>query len=171
MKKLMAMMLLVGLSIMLVFATAMAQNGDEPVYINPYFDENVSVQPGQEVILWNGWLACTRGQTRSFLTAVHQDWYLDGQPLFASDEDEAQYWSPIEPAEDTTGCISGHEGQAWLTLWFYSLGSFEEGQHPLSLELWLDHPVNDGYDGDGDGQPDKYSGSFGLSTMDILVAP
>jgi hypothetical protein len=121
MKKIIAVSLLVCLSITLVFTTALAQEEQEPVFVFPYFDEYVVVSPGQEVVLWTGLVTCTRGQAVSFLNSVHLEWELDGEPLFSSDEEVAEFWFPIRPWDGPPGCISAQGRQSWFDFWGYSL--------------------------------------------------
>lgn len=169
MKKVGTITLLVCLMIATVYTAALADNGYPPVYVVPYFLDEVNVYPDQEVILAMPVISCTRGQAVSYLTAIHMDWMHDGQPLFASEEEFAEHWWPIFP-EDQTGCISGQESQGWTAVWVYSLGYYDElGDHVVSVEMWLDHPVNDGFDSNGDGRPDIYSGTLGEFTTTIHV--
>lgn len=169
MKKVGIITLLVCLLIATVYTAALADNSYDPVYVVPYFIEEVNVYTDQEVILAFPWISCTRGLTVSYLTAIHMDWMYDGLPLFASEEEFAEYWWPIFP-EDQTGCISGQKSQGWTAVWVYSLGDYDEpGEHVVSVEVWFDHPITDGYDSNGDGIPDIYSGTLGVFTTTIHV--
>ena len=51
----------------------------------------------------------------------------------------------------------------------YPLRFDEVGTHQVDYELWLVHPVVDGYDSDGDGRPDMYRGSLGTASTTIEV--
>ena len=172
MKKIIAVSILVCLTITLVFSTALAQ--EEPAFVSPVDGTYFEVSQGQEVVLWDGWVACTKGLTTAFLTSVHLYWELDGEPLFTSDEEVAERWHPIQPWDLSSECIAAHEGQSWFAFWGYPLGSFDEvGTHTVKLEVWFDHPVTDGFDLDGDKRPDIYSGSTGLlsATIEVVEGP
>lgn len=146
---------------------ALADDPPPPIWLFPFEGTEVEVFTGQEIILATVWAACTQGQIQSFRTSAHLDYRLDGVPLFPNDED-VDIWSPTFSWEDfiwgdlREGCISGHENQAYWTLFNYSMGSFSApGDHTLFLDYYYDHPITDGYDGrDGiyDGIPDHYSG-------------
>jgi hypothetical protein len=172
MKKLIAVLLLVCLTVAPVFNTALAQ--EEPVFVNPAVDTYFQVSQGQEVILWMGWIACTRGLATAFLTSIHLDWELDGTPLFTSDEETAEFWLPVQPEVPDSACVSplGNR-QTWATYWMYSIGSFDEvGTHTVDLEISLDHPITDGFDFlVEDGRPDLYSRGSVLFPATIEVVP
>jgi len=173
MKKIIAVSVLVCLTITLVFTTALAQ--EEPAFVSPIDGTYFEVSQGQEVILWMGWVACTKGLATDFLTSVHLYWELDGEPLFSSDDEVAELWFPLQPHQPYSVCIPAvGRQQTWFAGWGYPLGSFDEvGTHTVKLEIWFDHPVTDGFDSDGDKRPDIYSGSTGLlsATIEVVEGP
>ncbi len=174
MKKAIATALILFVAVVLAITPVLAQ---EPVLVFPFFSPpDIDVPAGQEVLVLTGWVACTRGLVRSFLTSIEVELFLDGQQQLSVEEAD-EIWGPIvdtfpngEPV-DPTGCIAGNEGQAWVTLWGYSLGAFDDvgAEHPLGMVWTYGHPVNDGFDLDGDGKPDKYTGSMDWSTTLHIV--
>jgi hypothetical protein len=173
MKKIIAISLLICLTVTPLFNTALAQAPGEPAFVSPIDGTYFEVSQGQEVILWMGWIACTRGQVTAFLTSAQLDWKFDGAPLLSSDEDVADFWLPMQTNQPYSECVSPiGDRQTWVAYWVYPIGSFDEvGTHTVDLEIWLDHPVTDGFDGNGDRRPDLYRGSFGLLSADIAVVP
>jgi hypothetical protein len=105
------------------------------------------------------------------MTSADLDWEVDGVQLFSSDKEVDEFWRLIEPIDANSECISGHAGQSWVGYWWYSIGSFDDvgGTHIVKLEQSFDHPITDGFDSDGDGRPDLYSGSSGLASTEIVV--
>jgi hypothetical protein len=99
--------------------------------------------------------------------------YLDGVQSLGPDDGIEQYWSPIEKApfgEYGQYCI-GHPDHLWGSSWRYSLGTLPLGEHELYSILWLEHPITDVADYDGDGIVDVFRGSFGERTKIINVIP
>jgi hypothetical protein len=173
MKKIFALSLLVCLTITLVFTTALAQEEQNPVYVSPIDGTYFEVSAGDEIVLWNGWVACTRGLATAFLTSFQSSWELDGESLFSSEEEVAEFWFPLQPHQPYSECIPEvGRRQTWFAGWWYPIGSFDDvgNTHTVTLNFWFDHPVTDGFDLDGDGRPDKYSGSESLSAT-IKVVP
>jgi hypothetical protein len=118
--------------------------------INPWWSEE-TVRTDDDVILYvrNG--ACTRGLVESFQRAAHIDVSINGEPLFPQG-DEIQYWGLIE-SMDIDGCKAARHGKnASMSYWQYQLSPLEPGIYDVYVHYWLDHPVIDGGDWDGDGK-------------------
>lgn len=121
--------------------------------INPLGTDgsDFSVRPSDEILLRWGWGACTAGQVQAFVSAVDVATSLDGQRI----EGE---WSTPEEAPQLAGYCTGNGRLGWVTNWEYLLGNLEPGAHTLHTTVTITHPVTDGFDSDGDGHPDRYSG-------------
>ena len=170
MKKLIVISVLLCLAFAPISATAFAQSPDS-VEINPLYVDEITVSTDQELILRVGWGACTRGLVQAYITAAHYEWTLDGAPIFL-DEETAQYFGPIEPMGPSDTCVAGN-GTLWASFWRYPMGTLDAGTHEISVHQWLDHPVIDGGDYDGDGRLDRFTDQAwdGTVTVHVVVEP
>jgi hypothetical protein len=132
-----------------------------------WWDE-VIAHTHDEIVLRAGWGACTKGLVKAFQKAAHIDITINREPLYP-EGDEALYWSAIEPIE-LEGCKAAPNGsQASGSAWRYSLGSLEQGVYEVYVHWWLDHPIVDGGDWDGDGKMDRVEGTLVENTITIVV--
>jgi hypothetical protein len=172
MKKTIIIVIVLCIALLFVYATAIAQSEDDYVVINPPFSDPVrTASTNQEIIVRTGWAACTKGLVRSYITAAHHDWYLDDVPLFSSPDEMVEHWGPIVPwvSPNIEYCIAGNEKTASKVYIEYNLGTLEVGEYDLRAYHWLDHPVTDGYDADGDGRPDLHKDFRYDVTIHIIV--
>lgn len=161
--------LLLGLvALALTFSVTMAEESTTE-YCHPVFDEECWVEPGDQLIIYHGWLTCRRGLIEAFLMAIEeQEYTLDGHLLWGTQE-TSQYWGPIEEewVPQIESCM-GHPSTGYRTYWEHEL-DLDPGEHELHLSLWLRHPIIDGGDWDGDGHPDWFSGHLHDATVKIHV--
>jgi hypothetical protein len=135
--------------------------------INPWWSE-VTVRTEDEVSLNVGWGACTPGLVKAFQKDAHIDVTINGEPLYPVG-DEALYWGAIGPIE-LEGCKAAPNGnQASTSSWQYTLSPLEPGIYEVYVHYWLDHPIVDGGDWDGDGKMDKIEGTLIENTITIIV--
>ena len=165
-KKLFVISVLLCLALVPISATTFAQS-PESVEINPLFLDQVTVSTDQELILRAGGGACTRGLVEAYITAAHYEWYLDGVPIFLG-EGTAQYFEPIEVIGPVDWCVAGN-GTMWGSFWRYSIGPLAAGTYEISVLQWLDHPVIDGADWDGDGRLDRHGDTPWEGTVTVSV--
>jgi hypothetical protein len=134
-----------------------AQSEDEIRYISLAFAaDRVDIDASDYVVLGYGWVACTRGLVRVYLTGENIELGIDNRPHYIADGKD-QYWGPIVSTEDEDAqqyCIAGDKIRLWSAHWDYPLGILEPGEHTVYYHHWLDHPVTDGGDYNGDGQID-----------------
>ena len=128
----------------------------------------VTVQAYDELVLRSGWRACTPGLVTAFVKAAHVDLTINGDPLYP-EGDDTLYWDPIEPFEFEGCTVAPNGNQASVSRWRYPLGSLLPGTYEVYAHMWLDHPIIDGRDEDGDGQMDVYKGTIIENTFTIVV--
>jgi hypothetical protein len=138
---------------------APASESQEPVEISLLAGE--SWVPGNTpIVLRFGWETDTREQIADFLSSVELVVSLDGELV----PDAGQYWSEIEESGDRD-----QNGDAnYRTMWLYPLGVLTPGTHQVESELRFQRPVTDGFDANGDGVPEEYSGTMPFS-LQIVV--
>ena len=130
----------------------------EPVEISLLAKEG-RVPGNTPVILRFGWEADTSEQVGDFLSSAELVVRLDGGLL-----DGGQYWSDVE---ETASRDPNGEAN-YQTFWRYLVGVLTPGTHQVEAELRLQRPVTDGFDSNGDGVPEEYSGTMPFS-LQIVV--
>ena len=171
MKNITMIAILVLLSFVMVSSVASAQDGQDIIVIYPTrWDSSQTVYSDQWIVFASGWGACHHGNVQSYLTASYLEFILDGQLLFASQDEVSQYWGPIfqVPAgPSATACMGKTPEMIWRADWSYDYGYLEAGDHTLRFINKVDHPVTDAADYDGDGNPDLFKGI--LRDMEITI--
>ena len=169
MKKLVAVFILICLAITLMHATAFAQDGE--VTIVPYRWDNSTVYSDQFIYLHAGWGACRLGAIQAFRSATHISWTLEkAGEVVNNDEATRQFWGSIHPITPQPDICLGNTPESILAIsWDYPLGQLEAGDYSLHFVWWLDHPVTDLGDTDGNGRPDFYYGLFQDVELSIHV--
>lgn len=166
--------MLLGLTFSLVFVSALAQeSNDFLIFPYPRNGDEYTVSTEDNIIIGFGWAGCRYGAVQSFLTASQVSWTLTkGDVQVASGADDNQYWGPIVETPVGTGataCIGKIPEHIWSTAWRYPLGQLEAGVYTFHAHWWLDHPVGDVADYDGDGVPDFLIGTVVDHTITIYV--
>ena len=168
MKKIYWVFLLV-LILLIALGSGVAQANDEVLVNlrNGYSD----VTTDTNIILTMGWQACRRGVVQAALTSIQMELYLDGVQFLGPEDGIIQFWGPIEkvPGGDEF-CIVTQE-YVWNTQWKYFLGKLSAGEHVVYSILWLDHPITDVADYDGDGKIDVFKDLMLERTRIINVVP
>jgi hypothetical protein len=134
----------------------------DPVYVNA--DDNI--------VLYHGWGACTRGLVQAYLSAVHTEMSFDEGPLYIADGRD-QYWGSITKMPDgywVPSCIAGNQKTSSAVYWEYPLGVLSAGEYEVYYTQYLDHPVIDGADYDGDGSLDRWAGVLVERSFTIIVS-
>ena len=171
MRKFVAAALLVCIATVMASVSAMAQAED--VLVIPYiWDPATTVYSDQNIVLGAGWGTCRRGQALGFLTATNISWSLEGGTIDQASGDTNNYWgAPYLRPVMLPGelCLGDPIENGWWTDWRYQLGQLPAGVYTLHFSWWLDHPVIDGADLDGDGRPDVYEGIVVEVETDIQV--
>jgi hypothetical protein len=172
MKKIIVALTVLGLLLIPVYAVQ-AQTNDETVYINLNIaPDPVYVDADNYIVLRHGWGACTLGLVRTYLSAVYTELRIDGVLVSVADGND-QHWGPITAAPDAYWvqyCIAGNRNTSSVVYWEYPLEYLVPGQYEVSFYYWLDHPVIDGGDLDGDGRIDIREGLFNQRTFTIIVS-
>lgn len=166
MKKLIAISIALCMAITLTI-TVVAQTGEQ-VTINPPFMDEITVFTNDELVLVTGWGACTPGLVKAWINAADYQWYIDDDPILSA-EVARDFWSPIESRGPNENCLIGN-GDLWVSLWDYSIGSLPVGDYEISLLYGTDHKMIDGGDYDGDGHPD-FLGYWESSVTVHVVEP
>jgi hypothetical protein len=143
-------------------AAAPPQPEEVPIYLNTE-NAKYKIRPGQVGVIQWTWYACTAGLVNGFMEASNFDLRLlqeDGSPyLVLTPEDVDELWGPIELFEDAEGYCRGRPDYAGAA-WRYRLTSLPVGRYELHADIWIDHPLTDGTDWDGDGTPDVLTPEF-----------
>lgn len=155
------------LAVMLMLPLSVQAEPDE-IYVRVWFGpDTIYVQPGQTVILYGRWGACSPGLTLRFRTASDIELSLDGASLLGP-EQVRELWGEPEPGEPSEYCMDGQD--LWWAYWYHSLGTLESGTtHVLVTSVTLNHPVHDGADYDGDGSPDMFLAGHWLDHVITII--
>ena len=145
--------------VMPVATATPAIEANEPMEISLMAGEG-RVAASTPVVLRFGWEADTAQQVADFLAAAELVASLDGVPL----PDSAQYWSEVEE----TGNRDANGEPNYQTFWRYPLGVLTPETHQVEAELRFQRPVTDGFDTDGNGEPEEYSETIPFS-LQIVV--
>lgn len=142
----------------LTLQPAAAQSEVEEVRIYPWMDGvTYVINPGQIGVIRHGWAACNRGLVQVYIKASNFDLTLvdaDETPhLTLTPGQVDELWGPIEPWETCPYPCRGRQGPA-RAYWQSVLPDLAPGEYELRSTIWVDHPVTDGGDWDGDGVPD-----------------
>jgi len=140
-----------------VFLTSVVAAQSQVVVIHPFRDRGkvITVYSDQVVVIRHGWAAASPGLVQSYINAVNQEYTLNGMPLFTSSKEARQYWGPIQPLPDIPpeGACPGHTPIS-VSHWEYRLSNLQPGDYVLHTLHWVDRPLIDGCDSDGDGSMD-----------------
>jgi hypothetical protein len=140
----------------LVVATGTAGAQPTEVRIYPYEDGwTYDIYPGQVGVVWAGWAACSPGLVRTWIGASNHELTLD-EVTILTPEDGDELWSAIEifesPPPFAPYCVG--TGRPAMANWQYVLDGLAPGVYSLGSRIWIDHPLIDGADFDGDRRPD-----------------
>jgi len=171
MKKLIVVITVLGL-LFVPILTVQAQTNSVTVYVNLNFSTDpVYVNADNYIVLRHGWGTCTPGFVKAYLSAVHTEVTINGV-LVSTADGKDQYWDKITRAPDTywvKSCIVGNQKTSSVVQWNYPLGTLNPGEYEINFYYWLDHPIVDGADYDGDGKMDKFEGILNDRTFTIIV--
>lgn len=171
-KPVFSVMLILLLLAGLVIATGAAGDEPEEVRIYPHQDGvTYTIHPNQVGVIRYGWGACSPGLVRVYISASSFELTLDGQP-FLGPEDVDKLWGAIEiydtPPQFAESCMG--KGRPAFAFWQYVLDALEPGVYELGSRLWIDHPLVDGSDLDGDGKIDVITpDAFYEETVNTII--
>lgn len=153
---------------LLAFGTLATQAQDGPVEILLSTNGEYEVPAGQTVILHGRWGACRPGLVRAYIQGSETVVTLDGA-LLLSPEQIDQLWGPIVVDEPNEACLMGDA--IYIAHWYYELPYLPPSPDPyvIHTQFFLDHPLIDGGDWDGDGKPDRFAGLFHETENTLLV--
>ena len=146
---------------------------DVPIFV---LDTNVvyKVEPGQIGMMQSRWIACNEKLVRTYIKAVHFELTLykngEKQPyLFILSDQVDNLWDSIEPyGYPADECVV--KGTPSISTWKIPLPTLPEGVYKLYFHGWVDHPITDGSDYDGDGEPDVFPPEFiELFTVNTVI--
>jgi len=142
----------IGGIVLLLAVFLVSQAALEDVVFVSMMDEVVHVPAGSEVVLTFSWTAKTAELVEDFLAAQRLSLTADGIRQANPDA----YWSPVERSKEDW---DGDGSRDYDTHWEYPLGKLEAGRHEVILNGSYAFPITDGFDLDGDGGFDTYSGT------------
>jgi hypothetical protein len=115
-------------------------------------DQEKCVPSGSPVRLTTHWYAATAALAQDYLDALDLTVEVDGESL----SEVPDHWSAAEPCGDFD-----EDGETdYVTRWAYPVKDLDDGEHTVDAHFSLAHPITDGFDLDGDGVPDEYTGSW-----------
>ena len=150
---------LVLVSLLLVPLTdTLAENDPERIFAA---GKEVTISSKDEIVVYHGWAACSKGLVNDYLDSSHHTIYINGELMIRAQEKGRSYWEEphIFDGWDPSLCLWNVD-KAWVSYWEYDLGSLEPGDYEIVWERSLDFTVTDGSDSDGDGVIDTREGFF-----------
>lgn len=143
----------------LVIATAAAASEPEEVIITPWMDgQEYTIGPGQLGVIRAGWGACSRGLVQAYINASNYELSLNDTTLLTPEQVD-ELWGPMGPfvpAPPNEDACPGNT-KPMRASWQYPLTDLAPGTYTLHTLIWIDHPLIDGGDYDGDGKPDLFT--------------
>jgi C1A family cysteine protease len=136
------------------FDLELSRSAARPVDVSLH-DEEACVASGKAVRLTTQWYVDVAAYADDWLDALDLTVEVDGAAL----SDVADHWGAIEPCGD----IDEDGDTDYVTRWANVIGSLADGAHAVDSHFSLAYPVTDGFDFDGDGEPDAFSGSWDAS--------
>jgi hypothetical protein len=139
-------------------APAAALPAGEPFYIFPFCNCEHEVPSGMVPTLRWAWVTATEAYLQDYIDALRITVSIDGEAHAGLEG----YWGEM--------LYSGEDG-GFKSVWIYPLPALSSGFHDVETSLWLDHGLTDGFDMDGDGQPDMYGpGQDAFGWVGLLMA-
>jgi len=170
-----------GLIIVLLAAgtlsTVAAKPQPPPLEEIPIFPTRMNVvykiRHNQVGVVQSGWGACTEGLVNEFIKASNFELELlaeDGSLyLVLTPDDFDELWSPIQSLGYTTEWCRGEQKTSFAS-WRVPLNDLPAGVYKLHFAGWIDHPLQDGGDYDGDGTPDVVRPEdYGGETVNTII--
>lgn len=120
-------------------------------------NEEYTIGKNQVGVVQSQWTACTEGHVNLFLKSSNFELELiaeDGSPyLVLTPDDFDELWSPIKRlGYKSDWCLVGQNTS--YANWHVPLNDLPVGVYTLHFAGWIDHPIQSGWDWDGDGTPD-----------------
>jgi len=132
----------------------------QPVEVSLHSEE-AWVSSGSPIYLTTQWYADTAGYVEDYIDALELTVTLEGGDL----PDVSDYWGGITQCGDFD-----HDGDVdYVARWRYPVGLLSTGDHSVESYFHLPYTLTDGFDLDGDGLLDEFSGSWQHS-LEIHVA-
>jgi hypothetical protein len=153
---------------LLAFATVATQAQDGPYEILLRDPGEHEVPAGRTITLHGRWGGCRSGLVRAYIKGSHTLVTLDGEPLLSPEQIE-QLWGPIIVHGTDDACMIGDT--IYISHWYYELTLPPRGEpYVIHTEFFLDHPLVDGGDWDGDGKMDLFlAGLLNATDNQVLV--
>lgn len=127
--------------------TAASASATYPIY--PFFDQEITVQSGDEIRLQYHWDATSRGLMNMFFNHTDTSHLLvdedDNVILNLSGDDAAALWSPMEQIDSAALGLACPQPKHWYSEVDYALPELEPGVYTLVSVGSMSNPVNDGW--------------------------
>lgn len=161
---------LIAVVLMVLMAGAAVADDIGPVY--PWrepWNAGFTVQAGETILLGARWGSCTEGLAWSATKSLVFDYYLDDQLL----ETDFVWSGPVQVPDgtfpgDASGCRNP-AGSMWGVFATSPLVINTPGEYQLRVVVSYGRPFVDGGDWDGDGRPDRYTGTFEPPAITVTV--
>ena len=154
------MMLALVLLLLIPSTGTLAKN--DPVYINPQFEDEITVSSTDEVIIEWPWFACSKGLVNDFIDSADIDLFINEVMVEKADK---QSWdtptkTPVEEDIFAEHCVWDVD-TSWTVNWEYGLGKLEPGSYRINTIVDFSFPVIDGIDVfEPIGEVDVYNETF-----------